>query len=66
MRSVQVVFDVVECSVEEVAAALTVQEGRPVTVQEVRRLECCAMRKLRAELRRRGLTADELVPDLER
>lgn len=49
-----VIFDIVECSIEEVAAELTVQEGRPVSVQEVRIIEAKALRKLRSECARLG------------
>jgi hypothetical protein len=53
---------VVECSMDEVAERLSAQEGRTVTVAECRKLECQALRKLRAELSRRGLVFDVLIP----
>ena len=48
---------------EEVAAALSEEEGRPVTVQEVRRIEFLALRKLRRMLQARGLTPGNLLPE---
>jgi DNA-directed RNA polymerase sigma subunit (sigma70/sigma32) len=49
-----------DMSEEEVAAALTAEEGREVTVREIRRIEAKAMRKLRQVMRLRGLTFDSL------
>lgn len=46
---------------EEVAVALSVEEGREVTVREIRRIEAKAMRKLRQVMRLRGLTFDDLT-----
>lgn len=49
---------------EEVAAALSLDEGRPVTILEIRKIECQAMRKIRSALAKRGLRADDLFePD---
>lgn len=48
---------------EEVAEWLSVQEGRPVTVQEVRRLEAGAIRKVRKTLAAMGLTGANLLPE---
>jgi DNA-directed RNA polymerase sigma subunit (sigma70/sigma32) len=49
---------------EEVAAALSLDEGRPVTILENRKIECQALRKIRSALARRGLRADDLFePD---
>lgn len=47
-------------TVEDVAAVLTVEEGRPVTVNEVRMLEMRALRKLRQALLARGRTFENL------
>lgn len=55
-------YQIVDCSIEEVAERLSLQEGRPVTVAECRKLECQALRKLRAELSRRGLSFEALIP----
>jgi len=49
-------------TVEEVAAWLSAQEGRPVTIHEVRRIEVQALRKLRQMLQERGLTTGDLLP----
>jgi len=49
-------------SVEQVAARLSAAEGRAVSVQEVRRIEAQALRKLRHELIRRGLSPAALLP----
>ena len=46
----------------EVADVLTAEEGRPVTVREVMRLECMALRKLRSACLRLGLTAVNCLP----
>ena len=50
-------------SVEEVAAWLSAIEGREVTVHEVRRIEAQALRKLRMEFARRGLSPAVLLPE---
>ncbi|HPT49720.1 MAG TPA: hypothetical protein PKZ22_05905 [Accumulibacter sp.] len=50
-------------SVEEVAAWLSAMEGREVTVHEVRRIEAQALRKLRMEFARRGLSPAVLLPE---
>lgn len=55
------VFDLVAASVEEVAAQLSIEEKRPVTVNEVRYIEQRALRKLRRALLARGLTFDDLT-----
>lgn len=56
--------EVVESATEEeVAAALSELEGRPVTTLEVRRIEFQALRKLRRMLAARGLTAKNLLPE---
>lgn len=47
---------------EEVAQWLSIQEGRTVTVEECRMIECQALRKLRRTLVERGLGYDDLVP----
>lgn len=47
---------------QEVADVLTIEEGRRVTVQEVLRIECIAMRKLRTACIRFGLTAANSLP----
>lgn len=49
-------------TVEEVAAQLSIQEGRRVTCDEVRQIEARALRKLRAEFARRGLGVGDLAP----
>lgn len=49
-------------SVEEVAAWLSAMEGRKVSVHEVRRIEAQALRKLRMEFARRGLSPAVLLP----
>ncbi len=48
---------------EEVAERLSVQEGRAVSVEEVRRIEACAMRKVRKMLSSMGLTSANLLPE---
>ena len=48
---------------EEVAAELSRVEGRAVSVEEVRRIEFMALRKLRRMLAARGLTAGNLLPE---
>lgn len=50
-------------SVEEVAAWLSAMEGREVTFHEVRRIEAQALRKLRMEFARRGLSPAVLLPE---
>jgi DNA-directed RNA polymerase sigma subunit (sigma70/sigma32) len=50
-------------SVEEVAAWLSAMEGRAVSIHEVRRIEAQALRKLRQEIARRGLTPAVLLPE---
>lgn len=50
-------------SVEEVAARLSVLEGRQVTAQEVMLVEKQALLKLRRELACRGLTPGNMLPD---
>lgn len=47
---------------EEVAAALSMEEGRPVSVEEIRRIEAGAMRKVRKILSALGLTPANLLP----
>ncbi|WP_345798407.1 hypothetical protein [Castellaniella sp. MT123] len=51
---------------EEIAAWLSKQEGRPVTVAEVRRVVAGAMHRVRRELLMRGFTPDDLIPDAPR
>lgn len=48
---------------EEIAQQLSEDEGKPVSVVEVRRLLFQGMRKLRSALIRRGLTCDNLLND---
>lgn len=56
--------EVVESATEEEAAAeLSRVEGRAVSVEEVRRIEFTALRKLRRMLADRGLTAGNLLPE---
>lgn len=52
-----------EVSVEEVATRLSVAEGRPVTINEVRLIERQALTKLRRLLVERGFTPGNLLPD---
>jgi len=52
----------VELTDEEVAAWLSAEEGHPVPLNEVRGIIYKALRKLRAEFMRRGLTEDDLMP----
>lgn len=47
---------------EEVAAALSMEEGRPVSVEEVRHIEAGALRKVRKILAALGLTLANLLP----
>jgi DNA-directed RNA polymerase sigma subunit (sigma70/sigma32) len=54
----------VAATVEEVAAWLSIAEGRTVSIQEVRRIEAQALRKLRQALGERGLSATDLLPNL--
>lgn len=57
-------FDrVVEATVEEVAEWLSFAEGREVTIHEVCRIEAQALRKLRSECARRGLSPSVLLPE---
>lgn len=55
--------EITEATTEEVAAELSRIEGRPVTVEEVRRIEVAAVRKLRKIFTSRGLTIANLLPD---
>lgn len=48
---------------DEVAAMLSADEGRPVSRQEVLKIEAIAMRKLRRVLNQRNLRADDLLLD---
>lgn len=48
---------------EEIAQQLSQDEGKPVSVVEVRCLLFQGMRKLRSALIRRGLTCDNLLDD---
>lgn len=52
--------ELVSATVEEVARWLSAIEGKPVSIQEVRRIECQALRKLRSELIRRGLRWEDM------
>ncbi|MHB1427182.1 MAG: hypothetical protein ACYC5U_02335 [Rhodocyclaceae bacterium] len=52
-----------EVTHEEIAEMLSLQEGRPVSVQEVRRIEGMALMKLRRLMRERGLTGGNLLPE---
>ena len=52
-------------TIEEVAAALSVEEGREVSPQEVREIESRALRKLRQEMARRHLRLEDLAPALD-
>lgn len=63
MRNRPQPFEMVAATVEEVAAWLSISEGREVTIQEVRRIEALALRKVRQSLRERGLSAAELLPE---
>lgn len=53
--------ELVAASVEEIAAWLSVAEGRVVTIHEVRRIEFEAMRKIRQALKERGITPADLL-----
>lgn len=55
--------DDLNATAEEIAAALSEEEGRPVTVHEVRRIEVTALRKLRRALQARGHTSANLLPE---
>jgi hypothetical protein len=55
--------ELIAATEEEVAAWLSVSEGRPVAIHEVRRIEAQALRKLRRLLQARGLSASDLLPD---
>lgn len=55
--------DVVHATEDEVAAVLSKEEGRTVTVHEVRRIEFTALRKLRRLLQARGLRLANLLPE---
>lgn len=55
--------EVEAATLEEVAAWLSALEGRAVSVHEVRRIEVQALRKLRREFARRGLSPAVLLPD---
>ena len=55
--------EVEAATVEEVAAWLSAVEGRAVSVHEVRRIEVQALRRLRREFARRGLSAAVVLPD---
>ena len=50
-------------TLEEVAQALSREDGRQVSIQEVRALETRALRKLRQVLQRKQLTAADLLLD---
>ena len=54
--------EVTVATVEEVAERLSAQEGRPVSVEEVRCIEAGAFRKLRKMLAAMGLTSANLLP----
>lgn len=53
----------IEATVEEVAAWLSAEEGRPVSINEVRRVEFQALRKLRRAFAARGMGPRDLVLD---
>jgi len=55
--------ELIEATVEEVAAWLSATEGRAVSIHEVRRIEAQALRKLRQEFMRRGLFPADLLPE---
>lgn len=59
-------YEMVACTMEEVAKMMSMQEGRPVTVGECRKLECQALRKLRAVLRDKGIEPEDIIPELGR
>lgn len=54
--------DDVHATLEEVAAALSEEEGRTITAQEVRAIEFMALRKLRRMLAAMGLTSMNMLP----
>jgi len=47
---------------QEIAARLSAEEGRVITVVEIYRIECQALRKLRRTLDDRGIGYDDLQP----
>lgn len=55
--------NLIEASEEEIAAWLSAEEGRPVSVYEVRCIVARALRKLRQICRERGLSPADLVPE---
>ena len=55
--------ELIEATVEEVAAWLFAMEGRAVSIHEVRRLDAQALHKLRQEFTRRGLFPADLLPE---
>lgn len=59
-------FNMVECSMEEVAERMSLQEGRAVSVAECRKLEFSALRKIRILLRERGIEPQDIIPGLGR
>ena len=63
MESRPLFSELIGASIEEVAEWLSVAEGRPVTIHEVRRIEAQALRKLRQRFRERGLFPANLLPD---
>lgn len=50
----------VEYSEEEVAEELSKEAGRRFTVQDVRRLECQALRKVKRAFLALGISADDI------
>lgn len=54
-------LELVAATEDEVAAWLSAAEGRAVTVQEVRRIENQALRKLRRALHERGILVSDLL-----
>lgn len=50
-----------DMSEEEVAAVLSVEEGREVSIYEIRRIETRALLKLRDRLAARGISFDSLT-----
>jgi hypothetical protein len=55
--------ELIEATVEEVAAWLSATEGRAVSIQEVRRIEWMALRKVRRMLGERGVSPKNLLPE---
>ena len=53
----------IEATEEDVAEALSDEEGREVSVIEVGRVTAQALRKLRQAFARRGLSHGDLMPD---